>query len=333
MLNNENNIKSMAREDLINLVKKLQLEINDLKEGKIKTDLLSFPWVGDLGQWYWVVGENLFVYNDNMLKNLGYTREEANFTIDYDFFTSKIHPDDYQKNKDMLMRHLKEDSEAYKTEYRIQHKKGHFIWHESRGIVTKRSPDGKPLLMSGICLDISKNKLLEKNLSVAYQKLVELVIQDDLTQTFNKRGFLEKLNNEILCFKRTKKPFTLLMFDIDNLKYINDTYGHDVGDQVLVLTSSKISSRLRATDVLARWGGDEFFIILPETNLKNATILAEELRQILSNQQIGEIKGIKASFGVAEYCEEDCVDRIMKRVDNLMYKSKNNGGNSVINKL
>ena len=82
MTYNNDNLKNLSQEDLIILVQDLQVEVNNLKEGKIQTDLLSFPWVGDLGQWYWVIGENLFVYNDNMLKNLGYTREDANFTID-----------------------------------------------------------------------------------------------------------------------------------------------------------------------------------------------------------------------------------------------------------
>lgn len=333
MTYNNDNLKNLSQEDLIILVQDLQVEVNNLKEGKIQTDLLSFPWVGDLGQWYWVIGENLFVYNDNMLKNLGYTREDANFTIDYNFFTDKIHPDDLQKNKDLVMSHLEDNREAYCTEYRIKHKKGHYIWHESRGIVTKRSKDGKPLLMSGICLDISKNKLLEKNLSEAYQKLVELVITDDLTQTLNKRGFIEKLNYEILCFKRTKKPFSLLMFDIDNLKHINDTYGHSAGDQILIGASSQVKKRLRATDFLARSGGDEFFIILPDTDLKSAITVAEELRVILTNLEINEIKGIKASFGVTEYDGSEDADKIMQKVDNLMYKSKNSGGNSVISVL
>ena len=123
------------------------------------------------------------------------------------------------------------------------------------------------------------------------------------------------------------------MFDIDNLKHINDTYGHSAGDQILIGASSQVKKRLRATDFLARWGGDEFFIILPDTDLKSAITVAEELRVILTNLEINEIKGIKASFGVTEYDGSEDADKIMQKVDNLMYKSKNSGGNSVISVL
>lgn len=171
-------------------------------------------------------------------------------------------------------------------------------------------------------VDITKHKKAQK-------ELLQLSITDTLTKCYNRRYFVDKIKKEIELVKRYKRKFSILMFDIDHFKKINDTYGHDVGDKVLIAISDIVRKRIRKIDILCRWGGEEFLILSPETPLNNAHKLAEELRKLISNSQIDNRFSITVSFGVTEYKDSDDVDSIIKRADNLMYKSKIAGRNLV----
>ncbi|MCD6489913.1 MAG: diguanylate cyclase [Thermodesulfobacterium sp.] len=160
--------------------------------------------------------------------------------------------------------------------------------------------------------------------------LYDLSITDPLTQIYNRRYFISSLENEIERVKRGAHPFSLIMADIDKFKNINDTFGHLVGDKVLVEMVKLFKGRLRKIDIICRWGGEEFVILLPETPVDKAVAVAEELRKSLENMYIDEIKGhITASFGVVGYCPDDTVNSIIERVDAMMYKAKLEGRNCV----
>ncbi|KAA0258248.1 diguanylate cyclase [Deferribacter autotrophicus] len=172
------------------------------------------------------------------------------------------------------------------------------------------------------CVDITHLKEIENTLR-------EMSVTDPLTKVFNRRYFAEKLEREIELARRTNRTFSLIMFDIDHFKKVNDTYGHDIGDKVLKSVVNAVKNRIRKVDILARWGGEEFLILLPETKLLNSSYLAEELRNIISELDIDKVGNVTASFGVTEYKKGDTVDTITKRVDDLMYKAKNSGRNCV----
>ncbi|OIQ08014.1 phytochrome-like protein cph2 [Moorella thermoacetica] len=124
-------------------------------------------------------------------------------------------------------------------------------------------------------IDISERKYLE-------EELYRLSITDPLTGAYNRCYFLEMLEREVERIRRTGNPFSLIMFDLDHFKSINDHFGHAAGDRVLKGVVSAFKKQLRKTDCLARWGGEEFVILLPETGVEGAATLAEELRQKLS---------------------------------------------------
>jgi len=172
-------------------------------------------------------------------------------------------------------------------------------------------------------VDVSERKKLE-------ERLKELSITDALTGIYNRRYFLEKLKEEINRSRRYGAEFSIIMFDLDHFKYINDTFGHSKGDEVLVGTSSAIKARLRSTDTFARWGGEEFVILLPSTPLKGAYTLAEELRQIVAQQEYHIWRPVTASFGVAPYIHGDSPDQLITRADAMLYKAKEAGRNCVM---
>jgi diguanylate cyclase (GGDEF)-like protein/PAS domain S-box-containing protein len=170
--------------------------------------------------------------------------------------------------------------------------------------------------------DVTRFKKME-------EELFRLSITDSLTNVYNRRFFVQKLEEEIERAKRTDSKFSLIMLDIDCFKGTNDRLGHNAGDLVLKSIAELIESRIRKIDTLARWGGEEFVILLPDTTVKNAARLAEELRESLSQMDIPGVGLVTASFGVAGYCPGDTVDALTQKADDLMYEAKAAGRNCV----
>lgn len=171
--------------------------------------------------------------------------------------------------------------------------------------------------------DVTKYKEMEVKLEI-------LSLTDPLTKAYNRRYMTEKLEEEIERAKRNNSTFSIIMVDIDHFKRINDNFGHNMGDLVLQKVTEMIKNRIRKIDVLARWGGEEFLILLLDTPVDKAVVLAEELRQKLSLMEIPKVQAVTASFGVAGYCLGDNIDTLVKRADDMMYKAKREGRNKVV---
>jgi diguanylate cyclase (GGDEF)-like protein len=170
--------------------------------------------------------------------------------------------------------------------------------------------------------DVTRYKKME-------EELRHLSVTDVLTNAYNRRYFTHKLEEEIERSKRADRKFSLIMLDIDCFKSINDRFGHNAGDLVLKSMAELIKNRIRKIDTLARWGGEEFIILLPDTTVKNAACLAEELRESISRMDIPGVGSVTASFGVAGYCPEDTIDTLVNKADNMMYEAKAAGRNCV----
>ena len=172
--------------------------------------------------------------------------------------------------------------------------------------------------------DIKNKEILEK-------KLEKLSTIDALTNVYNRFKIQDILKKEISFARRNNLPLSVIFFDIDNFKLINDTYGHIIGDIVLKELTDMIKKHIRDYDYLGRWGGEEFLIILPNTNLSNAVSVAEKLRKIIQEHNFKHIGHLTCSFGVTELKESDTLESLIIRVDDLMYKAKKEGKNRVKN--
>jgi diguanylate cyclase (GGDEF)-like protein len=168
-----------------------------------------------------------------------------------------------------------------------------------------------------------------RNLVSKERELRLLSVTDTLTKVYNRRYFIQKIEEELERAKRAGSKFSLIMLDIDHFKSINDRYGHHAGDLVLKSMVDMIKNRIRKIDTLARWGGEEFVILLPETAANKAAVVAEELRQHLSQMDIPGVDRVTVSFGVAGYCPGDTVDTLVNKADNMMYEAKAAGRNCV----
>ncbi|ABX81923.1 sensor domain-containing diguanylate cyclase [Acholeplasma laidlawii] len=305
-----NKLLTYTKQELIDYI--LTLE----KALKQKEDQLSIniKWAGNLGQWKWLYAENKVFFNALKARTIGYEAEEIG-QIGFEFFTSKLHPDDYDRVMDNMRQHLTGKTDAYEVEYRIMHREGYYLWYYDRGIVTKRDKDGKPLELEGIVFDITESKKLE-------EQLIKYAQSDPLTDALNRRMLFKELEHQIYMNTYKNIPFSLLMFDVDKFKQINDTYGHLVGDEVLIETIQLINKSKRESDITFRYGGDEFFLVLPNTRYKDALNLVSRIQDVFKKTPISSVGYVVLSMGVSQYKPGETIDQLINRVDQMMYQSK-----------
>lgn len=162
------------------------------------------------------------------------------------------------------------------------------------------------------------------------QTLKHLSQTDELTNLSNRRTLHESMQREHYQFTRYETPCSVVLMDIDYFKHINDTYGHDAGDEVLKQMAEIMTNNIRLSDTLGRWGGEEFLIVCPNTNQHEVRILANTLRQKIQNHDFKVSKSITASFGTSSFSSGLSVDEIVKKADEALYIAKENGRNQVV---
>ena len=183
-------------------------------------------------------------------------------------------------------------------------------------------------------LDKINKKLykLHQKLELKNTELTRLSNTDSLTGLLNRRRIDEYLNEQLNLYKRHGTAFSLILLDIDNFKLVNDSYGHDVGDTVLIEFSNIISQNIRNTDKVGRWGGEEFMIFCPSTTASETLVLAKKLKILIEKYPFTKVSNKTASFGVAQIEDNESLHMLFNRVDGYLYKAKENGRNQIVYK-
>jgi diguanylate cyclase (GGDEF)-like protein/PAS domain S-box-containing protein len=258
-----------------------------------------------------------FVYiNRGAARNTGYTHE----TIQQICLT-QIEPDrserEFRRMVEPLVKgeeemlvfegvHRRRDGSQYDVEVRMQ-----FMEFE-----------GKPCFVA-VANDITvRNRALEEK-----EVYCNMAQHDHLTNIYNRKHFDEMLHMELSRFKRYGEKGSLVMFDIDHFKKVNDTFGHDLGDEVLKTVTRLVQDTLRESDVFARWGGEEFVLLLPHTDFHGACDKAEALREYISESAIETVGRITCSFGVVDLREGESQESLFRRLDRALYQAKREGRN------
>ncbi|MCP5048434.1 MAG: sensor domain-containing diguanylate cyclase [bacterium] len=255
--------------------------------------------------------------NDAYLKMYQKSREEivehrVDELLGEDFF--------YQKIKNNIDRCLKGETVQQQEWFEFPDGVKRFMYVSYYPLL---SQDKK--LVTGVVFnstDITKIKEME-------EKLKLLSVTDPLTQIYNRVKFHDALNHEVKRLRRYQTELSVIMFDIDHFKSINDTYGHDVGDDVLVGLVNLVKKCIRDTDTFSRWGGEEFMLLLPYTDLENAGKLAGRIRFKIEDHTFETVGTVTCSFGVSQFIADDTVETLTKRLDNALYESKRTGRNRV----
>lgn len=171
---------------------------------------------------------------------------------------------------------------------------------------------------------------LAAQLNESLHQVEQLAVTDTLTETYNRRKFDEIVGQEHHRAERGKMPFSLIMIDIDHFKKVNDKFGHSAGDQVLQCLCRLIRGLIRQGDLLIRWGGEEFLLLLPATEIDEAEPFAERVRLEVERENFPTAGQITISLGVAQLQEGESIDALLKRVDNALYRAKQEGRNRVV---
>ncbi len=311
------------------------------------------------GIWDWNANTGHVVRSPGWYRMLGY--DVGAFKEDVFTWESVIHPDDYQKVMSHFEAYILGKSKKYEIEYRCKKADDSYLWIVDRGNIINYNDDGSVARMIGAHQNIHHQKMaqlyfieqnqllkegnvtLEKIISRKAQELqqknvllekkiseIELISNTDtLTKVANRKMFEKALSKEVSRANRYNHALSLVIFDLDYFKEINDNFGHKIGDELLCKLSKLIINNIRDIDLLARWGGDEFVMILPEISQQEAHQTCEKLRLLISEQQL--IKGIdiSCSFGVSQYLFGETLDELFQRVDKLLFFSKEHGRNMV----
>lgn len=182
--------------------------------------------------------------------------------------------------------------------------------------------DGAFTGVIGFSQDMTETRQLQNQLD-------RMAHEDQLTGLPNRRRTEQILEEEINRAHRNGQPLSLLALDLDHFKWVNDRHGHDVGDHVLVQVGVVLGERLRSTDTLGRWGGEEFFVILPDTHPEGAQQVAETLRETMASCVQVDSTPVTVSIGVTEYSREEGLKAFIQRADDILYRAKHSGRNQV----
>jgi len=243
----------------------------------------------------------------------GYTKEEL--------YGKKIniirHPDTLKEAHEELWNAI-ENGNEWHGELKNRDKEGQDYWLEESIIPVKDENEAIVSYIS-VGIDITAKKELERISTI-----------DKLTGVFNRRQLDQCIHHEIEKASRYHRPLSLLMIDIDHFKKVNDTYGHQIGDYALVTVSQILAKHIRSSDVLGRFGGEEFLLLCPESDKNEAAALGEKLRHEVESFSFDAIGNLTISIGVSELKTEMSGDELLYKADISLYKAKNGGRNQVV---
>jgi diguanylate cyclase (GGDEF)-like protein/PAS domain S-box-containing protein len=261
--------------------------------------------------------------NKRFADMLGYSKDEVHqlYVWDWDAIFSK-------EQIEEMIRTVDDSGDHFETQHRRKDGRVIDVELSNNGTVYR----GEKLIFC-ICRDITEKKRLEQALRDSEEKYRRLSIIDELTQLYNSRYFYSQLALEIDRAERSDHRLTLMLFDIDDFKRFNDLYGHLEGDKVLVAVGGVLGHCMRHTDYAFRYGGDEFTVLLPDTDIEGGAILAQKIggdfkRHAFPNASDNAVH-LTLSIGLAEYRAGDDVTRLMQRADRCMYQAKKNGKDRV----
>ncbi|MCE0917979.1 diguanylate cyclase domain-containing protein [Pseudomonas sp. NMI760_13] len=304
------------------------------------------------GIWDWDANSGYVYRNPGWYAMLGY----ASHSLDNSVLTweSVIHPEDYPRVMAHFEAYINQRNERYLIEYRCRCQDGSYLWIEDSGHVIARNADGSVARMLGAHRNIDAGKRLvaeleQRNLSLeslvaertrelswVNQQLQrqldenrELAERDALTRTANRYRLEKTLEQACERARRFREPLALIAMDLDDFKPINDLHGHARGDAALVEVTERIRRCLGEQDLLARWGGDEFVVVLPRTSQEQAREAAQRIQEALAKvPPIGQCQ-LTMSYGVVQWREGEDRQGLLGRADKALYRAKAAGKNVV----
>ncbi len=273
------------------------------------------------GIWEWDIHNRGVFFSQQLKKMLGYGPDEMRPVIET--WKESIHPEDYERVQDILTDHLDGRRERYEAEYRLKNRSGHYIWVHDRGVVCARDKNGNATHVAGMVRNITDTKKLQFQLD-------KLASKDFLTNLYNRRKGEEFAEQQISQANENNQPFTLMILDLDHFKKINDLFGHNAGDNVLIKVAKLLEQIIADPTRLFRWGGEEFILLFPNTDCNQAQQIQQQIHQAFQNNRCELDEKIKLTISLGIACTPENgtnFKTLFKEADRALYLAKENGRN------
>ena len=300
--------------------------------------LFEFLQSGSLdGLWYWDVEDgNQEWMNERFWTTLGFDPKDKKHLASE--WQDLIFPEDLAAALENFQKHCADPNYPYDQVVRYRHKDGSTVWVRCRGIGI-RNESGKVIRMLGAHNDLTALKKTEQELLEKNRQLEQLVRHDYQTSLYNRLAFTEIFEQQLLLAAREQVPISLAMVDVDHFKRINDNLGHLKGDEVLIQIANTLKSTARESDILARFGGEEFMVLMFNTNHIEAMQAAERFRAAVEKQIRADGQNVTISAGLTTFGEKsiagidltpsEIYEKMIASADIALYKAKQSGRNRV----
>jgi len=276
------------------------------------------------GVWDWQIDSGKLYFSPGFMRLLGYGPDEMHPTIEN--WKSHLHPEDAPLVLSALEEHLQGRRHMFEVEYRLRNRNGHYLWLHDRGRVLERDEQGRALRAIGMIFNLTDLKMQE----LALQKRADY---DALTGLYNRRHGEEIAEQQLALMRRQRRPLGLALIDLDDFKQVNDLHGHLAGDQVLQRVADHINTLTRRSDVLFRWGGEEFVLLCPDTDTAGMKHLTRKLCcEVAALKMPDELASLSlsVSVGIVVYPQDaDTLVDLVTRADSALYAAKRGGKNRI----
>ncbi|SEQ67333.1 PAS domain S-box-containing protein/diguanylate cyclase (GGDEF) domain-containing protein [Amphritea atlantica] len=278
------------------------------------------------GLWDWTIDTGEVFFSPQLKRMLGYLPHEMEPTLET--WSEAVHDSDRGRVMAALDEHLSGRDDSYSAEYQMRKRDGSYIWVRDRGRVCQRDEAGNPLRVVGMVHDITRSKGLE-------DQLREQASHDHLTGLLNRRAGYIHFSKQLSYALRYNQSLTVCLIDLDHFKNINDSFGHLAGDSVLKHFAGLMNITLRKSDSLMRWGGEEFLLLLPNTEVASAVKLIGQLKEKLADNpaELESGEQISYTFSAGLACcplHSQALDALIKCADDALYTAKGSGRDTIL---
>ena len=319
-------IDHQGQQLFISIARNLDLTTSQREEFRAKDARLTYALneaADGLWDWNALTGEVFF--SPQLARMLGYLPHEMEPC--FETWSDAVHEADRDRVLGLLEDHLNGLTSTYEAEYQMQTRNGDYIWLRDRGRVCQRDAEDRVARVVGMVHDVTRSKAME-------EKLRQQASHDHLTGLLNRRAGYIHFKKQLSYAQRYKQEFSLCLLDLDHFKSINDAFGHLAGDVVLKHFVSLLIDSVRQSDTLMRWGGEEFMLLLPKTDVQSAKQLVEQLKERVQAAPIlleGRELNYTFSAGLASFPQHSAdMDGLINSADDALYSAKASGRNLVM---